>query len=915
MGLFSSKKIINVSSTLYNMAGDENDRPDFLKGTVFGSVISNSPSISDSISKAYMNGPGLKQRQFFKYCEHNDIRGLPTATVVNNLPLDTNVVQAQIPPSVAPPAPTGLTLRCFAAEVTDGDFESWLERWILLNHPTRIGEDWLGEYEPNTNTFSVEFPNNDFFSWLNTDAPTYSPNNRYVVGKYVEYLESSEGAVVTGTTETVIVHPDVSGWSQTAANDTFDSVSLVRSRTTVLSYDNGDPDVTVEDAVDASVSAELPDGNFTYEREIYIGSSGIEVEGERQIRNISETHSIVGGFTNVVVTHTTLGSGVIETRTETTTGQQIAESYLTSLDTQGLYEGNQYGSEQIFIYQVGTGNAVLDGLVEDVDVSGLQQEFYPFMPLRIDNVSLKDPSYDSITGNGLYDEMAKAYKRGFGYQKSIGSLIDTVEENESIDDIDYAYLCFGISLNVKEEACRRYIFNFFERILPFQQGGSGSAMSDFQAQVAAYDEALTDLREWEANVASASEGGVYGDIPLRPELPALPVPPSNTIQLNEDELGFDLRLVWVHAEIDQFSGQFDIDSVTAGSQPAKKNEIVFRNGSDFTWQVRESYNNRDGEDERLVTSTIPSMQIYWQISDNAYRVMTIWGLVHYNYVYGGKAVVITSKEALEDNEESGFLVPLHYPTMMEMGIVDYTQMSTSNSHILFNSYTVTTQRWYERGIFRILLVIVAIIVAVIAFPSLFATGAGLLGGNIAIGTALGLSGTAALIAGVVANYIASILVAQVLQVVGTTFFGEKWGALFAAIASFALGTAISGLNLFSTEGLLGLGNALANGYAGWVQGDIAKMQEDLNDARNLYEERMEYINDLIADLSGGNGLNFNPIFLTERSGNGRGRNGSYLPETADEYIRRTTMTGSDIVELTHSMVYNFVDVAKILPRN
>lgn len=915
MGLFSSKKIIRVASTLYNMAGDENNRPDFLKGTVFGSVIGNSPSIADNISKAYMGGPGLKQRQFFKYCDRNDIRGLPTATIVNSVPLDTNVVQGQIPLSTVPPAPSGITLHCFAAEVTDGDFQAWLERWILLNYPERIGEDWLGEYEPSTNTFSVEFPNNDFFSWLNTDTPVYDSNNRYVVGKYVEYLESSEGPVVIGTTETVTEHPDVIGWTQTAANDTFDSVTLVRSRTTVLSYNNGDPDVTVEDAVDASVSAELPDGNFTYEREIYVNSSGIMVEGERQTRSVTETHSIVSGFINVVVTTTSLGDGVIETRTETTTGQQIAESYSTRLDTQALYKGSQYGSEKVFIYQIGTGNAVLDGLVVDVDTSGLQQEFYPFIPLRIKNVSLKDPIYNSTTGNGLYDEMSKAYKHGFGYQKSIGSLIDIIEENESIDDIDYAYLCFGVSLNTKEKACRRYVFNFFERLIPFQQGGSGSFMSNFQAQVQAYDEALAALNAWEAEVASIGNGENYLNIPPRPELPALPVPPSNTIRLNEAELGFDLRLVWVHAEIEQFTGQFDIDPETAGFQPAKKGDIVFRNGSYFSWERRESYNNLNTEQQLLLTSTIPSMEIYWQTSDNTYRVMTIWGLVHYNYVYKGKAVVITSNEALEDNEESGFLVPLHYPTMLEMGIVDYTQMSTANSFILFNSYKITKQRWYQRGLFKILLVVLIIIVVVIVAPSAFAAGSGVLGGNLAIGTALGLTGTAAIVAGVVANYIASIIISEVLKEVGTAIFGEKWAALFAAIAGFALGAAISGTNLFSAEGLLRFGNAFANGYAGWVQGDIAEMQSDLEADQNTYEERMDYINDLIADLGGGNGLNFNPLFLTERSGNGRGSGGSYLPETADEYIRRTTMTGSDIVELTHSMVYNYVDVAKTLPRN
>lgn len=907
MGLFSSKKIITVSSTLYNMAGDENDRPDFLKGTIFSSVMANSPSLAEDLTQGHFNGPGMKQRQFFRYADREDLSGLPSATIVNNVNVDVLVVQGEIPGSPVPPAPAGLTLSAYNAEVNDGDFEPWLERWILINHPDRIIEDWLGEYDPNTDTFSVEFPNNDFFSWPNTDAPVYDSTKRYITAKYIEYLDSTEAPVVEGTPTTdVLTLPDLTDFTQTSNTASFTNTNLVRFRTTTKSYNNGDPDVVTEDNVSADVTEPLNTAQEVWEREVTIQRNGLDIQGERQIWNFTGTDFVGSGYTDTQVTTLDLGGGVIETTTSVTTGEQVVPEWTTRYDTQDIFEGTVYGNEQIFIYEVGTGNATLDALVDDVDASTFQ-EFFPFMPIRINNVALDEPGYED-----LYAEMKKAYRRAYP-GKSIDGLLDSVADNPSIDDIDYAYLCFGASLNVKEQACRRYIYDFMQNMIPFQAGGSGNAMSDLQAEVAAYNQALQDLEDWENLDWDNID---WGSIPERPTIPKVSPPPTNTITLRDGSLGFDYRLQWVHIEVEQFTGNYDSDPLLAGNQTAKRDDCILVDGPAYSWQERTSYNGRDGEIVQYITKSIPSMYIYRQVSDTQYRRMQIWGLTSYNYIYGGKAVTITSAEALADTEESGFLIPLHYPTMTDLGIVDYTQMSTANAHIMFNSYEVTKQKWYERGIFKILLVIAILIIAVVVFPGAFSGGAGILGGNLAVGTALGLTGTAALVAGVVANYIASIIIAEVLKIVGTALFGEKWGAVFSAIAGFAMGMAMSGTSLFSAEGLLGLGNAIANGYSGYVQGDIAEMQDEIEVDREEYEERMDRIQELIDGLGGGNGLNFNPLFLTDSArGNGRGRSGGYLPETAEQFIRRTTMTGTDVVELTHAMVYDFVDLKRTLPRN
>lgn len=909
MGIFSSKKIINVASTLYNMAGDENDRPDFIKGTLFGSVISNSPSLADDIQTSLFEGPGMKQRQFFRYCDRNDLRGMPNTTIVNDVKLDPAVVQGEITASAVP---AGLSLRVVTTEVSDGDFEPWISKWILENHPERIGENYLGEYQPSTNTFSVEFPNNDFFFWLNdgTFGPIFSSEKRYVWAKYVEFLNSSESDVVEGTPTTgVTTLPDLTGFTDESSTGTFTSVTLQRTRTTTLSYNNGDPDVVTENEVDADVAAELNTSVDIHQREEVIIKNGIEVQGQRQIWNFTGTDTVVGGYEDTVVTNSDLGGGVIETETSVTSGEQVSETWTTRYDTQDIFVGEQYGPEKIFIYEESTGNTVLDALLIETDASTFQ-EFFPFIPLRLNNVSILEPEYEDD-----YTALKRAYRRAY-QGKNLDDLVAKVEDNESIEDIDYVYLCFGVSLNVQEMACRKYVYNFMKKMIPFQNTGSGDVMTQFQADVEAYNNAIEDLQNWEDDV-TGQDGELWSSINSRPQLPSISPPPTNTIRLAEDDYNMDYRLRWIHIEENQFSGTFlEKEGVPDDLAPPKVDDLIIVNGPTFTWQVRDTYNTRDGEETRFISNSIPSMYIYWQVDSDTYRRIQVWGFKSENYIYGGKSVNITSAEALADEDESGFLVPLHYPTMSEMNIVDYTQMSTANAHIMFNSYEVTKQKWYERGIFKILLVILVIIIAVIVSPGVFAAGSGVLGGNAAIGAALGLTGTAAIVAGVVANYIASIVISEVLRIVGTAIFGEKWGAIFAAIAGMALGFAISGTSILSAQGLLNLGNGIANAYSGWAAGDIAERQEDLLVDQDAYEERMDYIQNLIDSL-GGNDLNFNPMFLTDYlDGNGsRSESGSYMPETAEEYINRTTMLGPDIVELTHSMVYDYTEVARTLPRN
>ena len=69
---------------------------------------------------------------------------------------------------------------------------------------------------------------------------------------------------------------------------------------------------------------------------------------------------------------------------------------------------------------------------------------------------------------------------------------------------------------------------------------------------------------------------------------------------------------------------------------------------------------------------------------------------------------ISAKEALEDVEESGFIIPLHEGVYRAMGLKDSTQMATACSFMVFNCYQVVKKKWYQTGIFKIILVVILI---------------------------------------------------------------------------------------------------------------------------------------------------------------------------------------------------------------
>jgi len=130
---------------------------------------------------------------------------------------------------------------------------------------------------------------------------------------------------------------------------------------------------------------------------------------------------------------------------------------------------------KVFIYKIGDGIAALDDYRVQLDDGTATREFYPFIPLRINNKSVFEAGSPAT---GKEDEIREAWKKGLG--GDIDDALTEIEANPSLGDIDYAYLVFGVSLNTQSNVEKQYLFEFF-RTLAGRQTTTAADFTNYQA--------------------------------------------------------------------------------------------------------------------------------------------------------------------------------------------------------------------------------------------------------------------------------------------------------------------------------------------------------------------------------------------------------------------------------------------------
>jgi hypothetical protein len=835
MGLFGGKKTY-VSSTLYNLAGAEEDRINFLKTTLISHRIFNSgnydTSLGTTVRNSYLRGPGLKMRSFFRWAEINyGPIGVPSGSLGGANNLDRAVIGGQIP--VSP----GQSVQVQVADVGRGDYSYWAEQWMFANYPLLVDTFWSSDINETTGVIRVTFEDMTFADFTPVG---FNPENAYLYATYYETGAGYEDAVIVGTPVVLdpptTEFPATTGWTMLSETITTETVNT---------------------------------------RTIQVWEK-TEYQGQDPDPNIDEVFSLKSTMTlNQLVD-------------DSATPVVLERTY--QIDTQRIVS-IQNTSTQIYIYELGSGNVVLDGLVVAEADEG---EYIPFIPIRLNNQFLS-PTFNPAA----YTLAKRAYKKASGgkYDK----LVEQMTDNPDLAEIDYAYIMYGVALNVVDPTGKEYLYRYFDRLRTSQTTDNLEYII-WRDNKFSYDATTATYTAWRDAQLDILDP-LYGTAqPPLPGLTTLGTKPSNRVEIKSSgtlNTNLDMTISWQYIERTTGTGLKKVGAKKDEYWLEKGGEVVTGNTTINGAGGTSIYVNRPGDD---------IFRIHHQIDLNSWETLTIVGAKHVNLIYDKKSVDITATEALDDLDESGFLVPLHYSTLRSMSLKDSTQLCTGCGYIVFNSYKIVKKKWYQTGIFKIFVFIVIIAITV-ATGGVGAGSVGLLGTAASVGAALGLTGLVAVIAGAVVNALAAMLLMKLIAIGSVALFGEKLGALIGTIVGFmAMATGTGLMNgqsmsavwgsMTSAQNLMQLTSVLSAGISGYVQASAMQTYQksaDMEKAAGL--EAKELNAKFVSEFGYGTGL-INSTELVESF-----KQASF--ESSDDFITRTLLTGTDIAEMSIDMLNNF----------
>lgn len=895
--MFKRKRKVKVFSDVYNLAGDIHDRPNFLKTVVIDQTLHKTkPTMSQALHDAYVGGPGIALRRVVPYAEkigYYEKVGQDQATIQTSKSVDINQL------TDAMNYRFGFDVRIYEAEISNLDIEWWTLQHLYLYYPEYTDKIFESTYDEDTSEIKVDFFENEedeepsetlvFTSPSFTSALTGSGEFLYVVYGALGRPETLEEIEVPA--HPVDEFPDMTGYDILTDSTTTVVFDWNRETTVLDVYDDGSENTQY---FEQSYKTAGDVRTRTYKKVVDHPATedGINATRETFLSTNTDSFKLVPVVTNEVeefegfTRYTETVNYILEPQKLLYTHYTLAEIF-------------HVGSQKVFIYQKGAG----DGLYDDIFTSAVTGgKYFPFIPVKTDLnpgtkanqvfIDKNDIGSDSL--DGLYDMNKKMVRKLTGRMSSYDQIIDSMKENKDTDKVNYAYVIYGASLNTPENAALRYIYHFFKETSKYSPT-LGAEYSDYQTE---WDAAHHSRLNWQAWYDA--QGDVNSPWFGEPEPGILPYPTPPTLSVSlrsHGALNLNYTVSWNGVAITNGTGE---------AQPGMKvGEVRFKTGGV----------NRDeiiidvGKPPINVANTTgQSITYYYQTTVDTWESITIYGLSSFNLIHRGKGISINGHAALQDNEESGLIIPINDAIFRTMGLVQSTQFSTACTYLMINYYSDTKQKWYQSSWFKIVLVIAIVVV------SAFTAGSGTgpvsgIGG--AIASAAGMTGVAAAIVAAVANAVAAMIVSRIVTAAAVKLLGDKAGIIIGAIVAmvtmgalnnYANGQPINLLESFNANSLIKLTTTIAEDLGKLYQEGILSIQKKMKEAQEEFDRKSKELNQLFATEFGDRGRIDVLKFLDAQDKMG------IISESPELFIERTLMTGSDISDLSMNAISTMIDL-------
>ena len=615
---------------------------------------------------------------------------------------------------------------------------------------------------------------------------------------------------------------------------------------------------------------------------------------------------------DIVITFIDGSSITINTSSFDTNARYLYIQYQTSIlkNTDPLTLENTDSSENTItygylIYKQGSGFKEFDNLFSKPQE--LTNTYSAFLPFRAWNTFLSDKK-----GKEYLPEVYKLAKKGANLaigDNKYTELMDIIADNKDIGEIDFAYLHFGVPLNIPYDFGKEYIFEYFNNIADYNtEFGSPTYIPYSDLQVSSeYDEYYRDYF-----------GTVFDGLSSRSSI----IPGTVYIRSPGTNLNFNITINWDNITKSIKQGLCK-EGAVAGKYYIWNQRDPVRVGKGYRLVYVDSGNDSGGEYvQESVGSVYTSaevLHIAYQETSNRYTEIQVWSAEQLNYIYGGKYTATYSDDAFADKDLSDFIIPIQYNSFLETNMAKMDSTMQCCYNLVFNCYKVKKKKWYQTGFFAFVVVIVAIVITVVACyinpalgaavaKGLSATVGGVVAGTFAVSMAAYIAIAMAI------NAIVAIALSMILIPAAQSVFGEKLGLIIGTIIIIVLtmGTSFTSngisfsvsnitTSISSNPGLFTASVAMQGGsvYAQLLGIKAQSVLAKINNLYLSYQDKMEEIQEKTDELLGYN--QYSPLFLSSVLDPEE----PLIYEDRDTFLTRTLMVGSDIVDLTLTSITNF----------
>ena len=390
-----------------------------------------------------------------------------------------------------------------------------------------------------------------------------------------------------------------------------------------------------------------------------------------------------------------------------------------------------------YSYQEGTGSTELDNIIKNNGIHGTQS-FYPVIPLRTNTWWITDGRAKHINAALKQLELYDIKKGADSAFAELRSNCESGMKEGNIGDIDYITLLLGVTINSRNRADQRYLFEFFFNCYTNYALSIGHTPQSMIGGKPIYT-GRGNLGFFFKTLVNAITGGQDDNYYTK-------------FQLYNPTSNFNYTYGWLASDYFEANGKFKPDAkvgdygTLAGQYvytyrhqvPARDDEgnIIVKGDSESGYEVVMEW--------ETVTSTYNLTFFCHQTSVNRWKTVAFADLKLVNLVYAGKHINTDAYQAVKDsdsvrtldhdfsgdydgayetwkilnftyvenpgNSDSAFVVPLEQNTLHDVGIKNALDISYGCYFLVFNCWVQKKKKWYQNGFFGMVIGFIGMVV-------------------------------------------------------------------------------------------------------------------------------------------------------------------------------------------------------------